>query len=291
MRKYGGKSMTANTIQYGEPFCHPKYSNPQTRKGHNVYKTCLPDNIMNKYVINNIVTKSRGDSVDALWMKIRKLTNCNDEPCVAKYANIPDWEQYYTPPGPAKSHEWLSDENIDKVLEQYEEIHKDYMHHKCYYSDVLNPAYPNAIKNPKTIIDARNRGKTKQSIVFNHDKYRGKGTHWVAFWIEFVSPKSVLLDYFDSVGSDVPRCPTNDDKHHCIDSYINILEKELIKNGYSVRLRRSSFPHQQGNNECGVYTIWWIIHRIHGINPEDLNRTRVGDSTMNKLRSQLFRPD
>ena len=50
------------------------------------------------------------------------------------------------------------------------------------------------------------------------------------------------------------------------------------------------FVHQKGNNECGVYSLYFIIERLMGTTFADLSRKRIPDNKMNRFRRFLYRP-
>jgi len=46
--------------------------------------------------------------------------------------------------------------------------------------------------------------------------------------------------------------------------------------------------HQYGNSECGVYSMNFILERLHGATMYDISNVAIPDSEMNHLRSLLY---
>ena len=93
------------------------------------------------------------------------------------------------------------------------------------------------------------------------------------------TPDGVLfVEYFDPTG----------------DKPIKNLQKFLDHPYFvdSVKLI-SRKKHQRGNNECGVYSLYYILERLKGRTFYDITgptSRRISDGDMNQSRSNLFRP-
>jgi hypothetical protein len=175
------------------------------------------------------------------------------------------------PKGTRGKHDWLSTTEIDYVMQQYEQVYPDFKYIGCFPSDYYKLA-PG--KFPSKILDTKRRA----AIVFNLDESHQKGSHWVAVFFDQTPTGRRVVEYFDPTG----------------DKPIKNL-KQFLDNPYffdSIRLINSK-KHQRGNNECGVYSLFYILERLKGKTFGEINgkgAARIPDADMNRFRSNLFRP-
>lgn len=172
------------------------------------------------------------------------------------------------PKGTKKKNGWLSTNEIDYVMQQYEELYPDFVYIGCFPSDYYKLA-PN--KFPTKVLDTH----AKAAIVFNLDESHQAGSHWIAVFFDKTLQGRRIVEYFDPTG-DFPNKNLQMflDQPYFSDAVIKISRKK----------------HQRGDTECGVYSLFYILTRLEGESMEDLNRTRISDTEMNKFRGALFRP-
>jgi len=118
-------------------------------------------------------------------------------------------------------------------------------------------------------------------IVFNLDKHNLSGSHWVSMFLD-LDNKDVY--YFDSNGVKPPKE---------IKDLIQKLQKEK-----RFKVHINDYEHQFQNTECGMYSMYFIIsmltEKLGKKNKnrkeifEHLQRVRVSDNKMNKLRDKYF---
>ena len=206
---------------------------------------------------------------EACWLDSIELGKQLKEisPTIYKIVN------YFTlkPKGTKGKHDWLSTTEIDYVLNQYEKIYPHFKYIGCFPSDYykLSPT-----KFPSKILDTYDNA----AIVFNLDESHQKGSHWVAVFFDRTSMGQRVVEYFD---------PTADRPNKNISAF--------FKHPYfsDAIFKQNRKPHQKGNNECGVYSIYYILARLRGQPFEELgekNAPRIPDSDMNAFRAYLFRP-
>lgn len=177
---------------------------------------------------------------------------------------------YFTlkPKGTKKKDGWLSTTEIDYVMQQYELVFPEFKYLGCFPSDyyILSPT-----KFPSKYLDTFEQA----GLVFNLDSSHQKGSHWVAVFFDIDAYGNRTIEYFDPTGNPPNR---------------NI--KQFLNNPYffDAELIISDKKHQKGNNECGMYSLYFILERIRGRSMTDINRKRIPDSDMNDFRSALFRP-
>jgi hypothetical protein len=233
---------------------------------------CVPKRLI------DISSKSNED----LWKSIHNRLSilCKDESCWIEQPfinSIPDLHlrdkiQYFTfkPRMSHNSKNWLHTDDINEVMQQYQELDKSfkfvgalpadfYQVKKVRYSDILNKFYK------------------KIGFVFNLDKHNQSGSHWVAFLIDNVKQ---TLEYFDSTGNP-PNKPIN--------NFILLIKKYLKRNSLTYSLLINKQIHQRQNSECGVYSMYYLIRRILGDNFHSITNNIIKDQEMKKFRKYLFR--
>jgi hypothetical protein len=200
----------------------------------------------------------------------------------------PDWDK--------NPNEWLSNIDILKVLEQYEETHAHFLflgptpidfdtklpeeNNECVESKICNLSIRNEMK----------KGITKIGIIFNLDKHDESGSHWVSLFIDL---EHHILFYFDSAGDDIPP-------------EIMVLKTRIEKQGKELSppinfkyYNNANIRHQKGNTECGMYSLFFIITMLTGktemkenMNTKDklklFKSGRISDNYMEQYRKKYF---
>jgi hypothetical protein len=116
-------------------------------------------------------------------------------------------------------------------------------------------------------------------VVMNTDSWDGGGIHWYPIVIDFTH-KPVTIEYWNSSGTSPPL---GTDKWLCAQQ-VN-LNKHNIPNRIVIS---KGIQHQQDtDSECGLYSIYYILCRLLGVSPEQMNQKRISDATVNELRRLL----
>lgn len=171
------------------------------------------------------------------------------------------------PKGTEKKNGWLSTTEIDYVMQQYEQVFPDFKFIGCLPSDYYK-------LNFKMFPIYTLEHYKKSAIIFNQDSSNQKGSHWVAIFFEN-KLDGLHVEYFDPVGEK----PVKNTQEFLNNPFF---KKENIV--------YSNMKHQKGNNECGNYSLYFVLERLSGTSIEKINSKRISDSSMNKFRSCLFRP-
>ena len=181
---------------------------------------------------------------------------------------------------------WLSNFDIDMVMRQYEKIYPHFKYFSASPSDC-----PVRVTCPLSNLDPhklRKQGITKIGIVFNLDKTGQSGSHWVAVFCDMrkttrVTGKGkddfVEIDYYDSYG---------DPPIKLIKLFLVRLAERFVVKGERVEIFFNDKRHQYGNSECGIYSINFILERLHGTPMKKINRSMIRDREMNHIRRLLF---
>jgi hypothetical protein len=234
-----------------------------------------------------------------IWEIFRKnmASVCNKESCWLKqnFVGNPkikkELEEAFAPKSPNEwkknPNEWLSSVDILDVMKQYEKAYKcfefigpspvDYdakkMYGECVWNELCNFNLKEQIKN----------GKTKIGIIFNTDPHYLGGSHWVSL---FINIKRKKIFYFDSAGDEILK-------------RIKKFVDGLVEQGKSLPERidfefDQNYPveHQYGNTECGIYSLYFIVHMLEDkINAHYLKTHILKDEYMSKFRKVYFNED
>ena len=245
--------------------CHPRLRN-KTRRG----RECLPS---------------------AMRSKLGSVSGCaeGDELCMVRKSRMSSEEkeritkEYFRPEMPTEwkndDDMWLSNEDIDNVMKQYEEA---YPHFKFLGVTPIDFSAPNIYGDKSKCLkdqfchvnleEERKKGKTLIGAIFNLDHHLKNGSHWVAAALDL---KRGANYYFDSYG--MPPPPQ-------ISRFIRSFK---IQNPH-VKLQQNGRRFQYGNSECGVYSMYFLIRMIAGDSFRTFVRRPISDKDIHEFRKQLY---
>ena len=191
---------------------------------------------------------------------------CNKESCWIKqkydFGDVgDDIADSFAPESPKEwkknPNEWLSSVDIMKVMKQYEKAYKCFeflgptpidfdtkkMYGTCVWEELCNFSLQDQLKS----------GKTKIGIVFNTDPHNKPGQHWISM---FINIKKKQIFFFDSVGTKAPS--------QVMDLVNRIKEQGKQMNPKILFTFDENHPveHQYGNSQCGIYSIFFIVHML-----------------------------
>jgi hypothetical protein len=66
------------------------------------------------------------------------------------------------------------------------------------------------------------------------------------------------------------------------------LGEKFVVTGEKVKILYNDKRHQYGNSECGVYSMNFILERLHGTPMKKISKTKIMDKEMNHLRRLLY---
>ena len=275
--------------------CSP---NPENKKDY----TCLDDPTLLK--LKNLWNARHPDvkivSTDSkeIWSKLKEYLKsiCNKESCWLKQNFVEgklDTELHnsFAPKSPAdwkkNPNEWLSSVDILNVMKQYEKAYKCFefigpspidfdtkmIDKQCVWGELCNLNLQEQI----------NSGKTKIGIIFNTDKHTGKGIHWLSL---FINIKKKEIFFYDSAG----EMPAKE---------IQVLINRVIEQGKKLNnpiIFKSDYnyptEHQMGTTECGIYSIYFIVHMLEDkVTGDYLKTHKIKDKYMQQFRKIYFNED
>ena len=228
----------------------------------------------------------------------RKLTEylssvCNKESCWIKQKKefgpvSSEMSDSFAPESPDEwkknPNEWLSSVDIMKVMKQYEKAYKCFdfigptpidfdtrkMYGECVWEELCNFNLAEQIK----------KGKTKIGIIFNTDPHDKPGQHWISM---FINIKKKHIFFFDSTGDK----PTKE-----IMALVNRIKEQGMALKPKIVFKFDSnkgIEHQYGNTECGIYSLFFIVHMLEGKMTEHYLKTHIlKDEYMQKFRKVYF---
>lgn len=175
-------------------------------------------------------------------------------------------------PEKPKGKDWLSNFDIWSVLNQYEKVYADFHGFVYNYDNFLKYGYH--IPDFKVLEE---KGKSRLGIVYN------TGAHWIPIFIDLGKGK---IYNFDSRASK----PEKD-----IPKLIKKAQKYILTKRIEPDIRINKDIYQEGNDECGMYSILFIIKMLEPNSSYDeyckwLKEIKGGseDEGINKLRDYFF---
>ena len=285
----GKKSKTTIDRNMTKMSCSPKngpsndfscYTNDALFKLKNKWNSRHPDTIIH------------ADNPKEIWELLGKYMNktCQRESCwlIQDFAKgeMDELKQSFAPISPEEwkknPNEWLSSVDIMNVMKQYEKAYKCFdffgptpidfdtkeTDGVCVWEEICNLN----LKQQQT------NGKTKLGFIFNTDPHYKGGEHWISL---FVNIKKGTIFFFDSAGNDIPR-------------EVQVLVDRIIKQGQDMNIdfkfdKNYPVEHQYGNTECGVYSLFFIVHMLEDKITGNYLKTHIlKDKYMEKFRKVYF---
>ena len=216
-----------------------------------------------------------------------------------------DINNSFRPEGPPKKYDWLSTININEVLEQYQEVHSEFLFLGAVPYDFED--LPILGLNKLNFKELEENHKTKLGLVINLDEHYKSGSHWVSLYFDL---KKYQIYYFDSVGKQprkrIKKFITKVVKYLYKKMYnenisINkLLKNKILKNNkqnilnkylkniQKIDINYNSVQHQTEDSECGVYSTNFIIRLLEGETFSDISNNIIKDEDMNKNRKLYF---
>lgn len=241
---------------------------------------------------------SKSQMLTTLTEKLNQF--CPDQTCWATLKflkNKDDLKMAFKAPGPSGQFEWLSTTEINDYMERVMKIYPDFLFIGAVPIDIedLDEFGVRSLNYDKLV---KKMGKTKVGIIYNLDEHYKSGSHWVAFYIDFIQKRIYYSDssgkppeqrvrrlvkkiaekfYFDDTGKKMNNLP--------IDSFMND-NPNVLEQKYDIRWNK--LQHQFGGSECGVYSINFITRILRGDTFDEIHKTRIKDAEINICRKTYF---
>ena len=299
--KKGRKSLKSYDRKINKSFnknhCSPKKSkNTLSCIDHDILLKIA--HIFNKFYNANIDLNDKKKLYKQISEKISSMSDCKSESCWVTLNEIirhltPDelnrFKNSFRPQMPRSwlknKNEWASTSDIEKVLKQYEEHHKDF---KCYGAlpmDFDLKQGNSCVSGDLCNIDLKEHmenGKNKIGSVFNLDDHDEPGSHWVSLYMELkpCCRENPSIYYFDSI-ADKPTKEIN----NLVD---NLSEQYKSITGGDMEFLYNDIQHQKRNTECGIYSIHFITSMLEGKDFDDYIKEIKRDDYMEKYRDFYY---
>jgi hypothetical protein len=258
--------LKASPIQLNKLNCSPK--DKKEIKNFTCYTDSSLFKLRDKWNIRHPHEKITSDDPKEIHILLSNYLSdlCNKESCWLKqkheFGKIDeDFKDSFAPESPSEwkknPNEWLSSIDIIKVMKQYEKAYKCFefigptpidfdkkkLYGECVWEELCNFNLKEQITN----------GKTKIGIIFNTDPHDKPGEHWISM---FINIKKGKIFFFDSVGRSAPNE---------IKAFVNKIKmqgKQIVPEINFKYDENYPVEHQYGNTECGIYSIFFIIHML-----------------------------
>jgi len=239
-----------------------------------------------------------------------RLNQCSDQICWTRLDLVKEIDHNneiedntFLPKGPSDKYEWLSTTHIDEVINQAQNINKNFIFLGAVPYDFEDLSGLQVYKID--FAEWEKNGYSKFGMVINLDTHDKKGSHWVALYFDL---NKYQIYFFDSVGKRPGSRIRNfinkiikymyhkiygqklkiNDVIKLRDSG-NLKDHELAKNLEKIEVKFNQNQHQFKDTECGVYSIYFILELLNGRNFNELSKNIVKDEQMNSFRGKYFR--
>lgn len=208
-----------------------------------------------------------------------------DEVCITKQSFMNElvkemyediMEETFRAPGPEKAEEWLSTMDINKIMEPYEKIYRNFKFLGAVPLDCSE--YRFCSLHGIDFNEYLQNGIRYLGIVFNHDKFGQPGSHWVSLFVDIEAGE---IYYCDSTGNK-PLADTNKFINQFKEYYKKIKNKQAI-------YKQNNNQYQKDASECGIYSCNFIIRKLAGETFEEIVDNPLNFKQINSCRNVYFR--
>lgn len=298
------KQSKNKTRKFRGMICSPESKNSKI-SGKTVPNSCYTPDILlrirDMYNNNNPNNKIDGDDLHYIHTQLKqRITACNSEDCWLNQLSDKDRKyldgRVFAPSKPKmwkkNPNMWLSNYDILDVISQYETAYKHFKfigptpidfdtrlpedNGKCVWNDLCGFSI-------KKHMDA---GITKIGIIFNLDRHDQSGSHWVSMFIDIVSQ---TIFYFDSAANETPP------EIKAFVLRVKALGKEIHPMKTFSYIENYPNSHQNGNTECGMYSLFFLITMLVQNNKMSDRRKRslfksgkISDKKVEQFRSIYY---
>jgi len=224
------------------------------------------------------VQNNFGCNTEACWLNIRKLMkNLSNKD--ADY-----FREYFRPKMPKEIvddyTEWISNFDIESVLEQYNKDVSDFYFYGAVPIDFRKCSVSNLCK--VNIGDHVKKGENKIGIVFNTDESDESGKHWISMYIDIEGRNlegQPGIYYFDSFGSRPGKEVKN---------LISKLQKQGNKNDIEFVVSHNDKSFQNNTFSCGYYCMHFLEQMIKGDSFSSYLKSGINDKKMIRYQKQCY---
>lgn len=322
----GGRKTRKQKRKFKKILCSPAKKNNVASSCYSASELGVIKNAYNKHHNGSSGSKNRRsgsglqihsrDPEQILKELREKNAHCTTELCWLNAVDNKDLrekiqKEAFRPIQPAewrsKPNAWLSNFDIDAVIQQYEAAYPEFVFlgptpidfdtkkddGKCVTEEICG----------FSLAKEWSKGKKKIGVIYNLDTSEGPGTHWVSMFIDMADPEPYMF-YFNSTAEPMPK--------EVRDLMDRIQKQWLGLDGLPASHKKKlieytsddKVEHQHSNTECGMYSLFFIITCLtrkvggfktlgSGLSREKIiemfaGKTRIPDRHMLKFRNLFF---
>ncbi len=222
-----------------------------------------------------------------LWYQIRNALSdrCDNEICWLNQNLVEDKKKIafetFRPKMPNSWKKdpttWLTTNDINSVLTQYEKLHKDFF----FVGAVpLDCGIGSELQCQLTNFDIKKlykSGVRKVGVVYNSDSSNGPGQHWMALIVD-MTRKNII--FYDSYAGTPLR--------EIMDT-MKRFQKDLGEIGLKMKIDYNKKKVQYDEFNCGIYSVNFILNVLKGKSLKQIEKMKIPTEKMQKLKKYLYR--
>jgi hypothetical protein len=269
----GGRKTRKHKRKFKKVLCSPAKKNNVESSCYSASELVVIKNAYNKHHVSNREKQIRVKDPEIILKELReKNAHCTTELCWLNAVSDRRLrekiqKETFRPLQPAewrkKPNAWLSNFDIDAVIQQYEAAYPEFVFlgptpidfdsekddGKCVTEEICG----------LSLSKQWAAGKRKIGVIYNLDTSDGPGTHWVSMFMD-MSDHEPYIFYFNSTAEPMPK--------EVRDLMDRIQEQWLalpLPKGVSHKKKLVEYTsddkveHQHSNTECGMYSLFFII--------------------------------
>jgi hypothetical protein len=249
--------------------------------------TCLPKEIIKKIAKELSIENTQPKKIIE---EAKKSLKCSSEKCLVEsmnhlFDNADEQKKIklaFKPKGPRDNDDWLSNKDIDNVLDQWA-LDPEFKLYNVSFQMIDFDEFPDNKLLNFNAWEAYQQNYRTFCCVLNTDVSTGPGKHWFCVFID-MRTKPFSVEYFETGGMPIPAS----------------IHKWLVKQG---ALLREHIPTnniiatdynqiQKSKTECGVFSLFYIYCRLNGYSYTNFNDpSKITDDIMYKFRNYLYYPE
>lgn len=183
----------------------------------------------------------------------------------------------FKPPIPIGKYDWLSTDDIDRVMEQYEAVIPTFKFMGTWPIDFQTIARKKFMTD-FDVMKFKKQGYKHVGMVLNEDTSKQSGSHWVGLLLDL---DRMEAQFYDSYAEPPKQEVVN---------WIKYINSTLPDKTRKFEIVYNNVRHQFANSECGVYTIHFLVLRAIGTPFKSIVEKVVRDEEMNGNRHRFFNP-
>lgn len=255
---------------------------PKAQKYYEKYGTCIPPNYLRHIAQLYNMSARKEDRISKhilsntrkLWNALISKLDCDtneSNACVVRHPMVQSQYALYKklaetlrPQSPsswkANPREWLSDDDIRKVMKQYEDVYPTFSLMGVFPIDFKADGVCKLFNTCEfNLFDFLASGKKNLGIILNLDTHDGRGTHWVSVFCCFDhTSKKFGMCYYDSGAVDPPPHAVKFLSELKADAALFF--KDIVPNFDRMFKKKCNIKkHQSKNTECGIFSMLFVI--------------------------------